>query len=130
MTRTAIYCRVSTSGQKNTTSLPEKERLCREKAAHLGYDVSEAHVYHEIDALVIDVLDRLSRDEGDVGAVYHHADRHGVTIELASEDRDETEKGRMMRTLSGMVARMERADIMRRTQRGRRARSTGRPVPR
>ena len=84
---------------------------------------------HEIDVLVIDVLDRLSRDEGDVGAVYHHADRHGVTIELASEDRDETEKGRMMRTLSGMVARMERADIMRRTQRGRRARSTGRPVP-
>jgi DNA invertase Pin-like site-specific DNA recombinase len=146
MTRTAIYCRVSTPGQKNTTSLPEQERLCREKAARLGYEVSEAHVYHEIesgsdlyrpemerlwaaierhaiDALVIDVLDRLSRDEGDVGAVYHHADRHGVTIELASEDRDETEKGRMMRTLSGMVARMERADIMRRTQRGRRARA-------
>jgi site-specific DNA recombinase len=146
MTRTAIYCRVSTPEQKNTTSLPEQERLCREKAAQVGYEVSEAHVYHEIesgsdlyrpeierlwaaierheiDALVIDVLDRLSRDEGDVGAVYHHADRHGVTIELASEDRDETEKGRMMRTLSGMVARMERADIMRRTQRGRRARA-------
>jgi len=27
MTRTAIYCRVSTPGQKNTTSLPEQERL-------------------------------------------------------------------------------------------------------
>jgi len=74
--------------------------------------------------VVIDVLDRLSRDEGDVGAFYHHADRHGVTIELASEDRDETEKGRMMRTLTGMFSRMERAEIIRRTQRGKRKRVT------
>ena len=50
MTRTAIYCRVSTPGQKNTTSLPEQERLCREKAARLGYEVSEAHVYHDIES--------------------------------------------------------------------------------
>ena len=55
--------------------------------------------------------------------VYHHADRFGVVIELANEDRDETEKGRTMRTLTGMMARMERADIRRRTQRGRKARA-------
>jgi DNA invertase Pin-like site-specific DNA recombinase len=145
--RTAIYTRVSTRVQENTTSLPEQERLSREKARTLGYEVSEPHVYHEvesgedlyrpemdklwaaiergeIESVVIDVLDRLSRDEGDVGAFYHHADRHGVTIELASEDRDETEKGRMMRTLTGMLARMERAEIMRRTQRGKRTRVT------
>jgi site-specific DNA recombinase len=96
MTTTAIYCRVSGPGQKNTTSLPEQERLCREHAAVLGWDVSEAHVYrevmggedlyrpamdrlweaiirHEVDGVVIDVLDRLSRDEGDVGAFFHHA---------------------------------------------------------
>jgi site-specific DNA recombinase len=145
MTRTAIYCRVSTPGQKNTTSLPEQERLCREKAVTLGWEVSEPHVYreveggedlyrpcmdrlwdaiarHEVDGVVIDVLDRLSRDEGDVGAVYHHADRYGVTIELASEDRDETDHGRNLRTLSGILARMERAEIRRRTQRAIHAR--------
>jgi DNA invertase Pin-like site-specific DNA recombinase len=143
--RTAIYCRVSSPGQKNTTSLPEQERINREKVASLGWQVSEPHVYreveggedlyrpqmdklwdaiqaHEIDAVVIDVLDRLSRDEGDQGAVYHHADRHGVVIELASQDYDESEQGRMMRYIAGLHARMEHMDIRRRTQRGRRAR--------
>jgi DNA invertase Pin-like site-specific DNA recombinase len=144
--RAALYCRVSTPGQRNTTSLPEQERLNREKAVALGWTVSEPHVYrevmggedlyrpcmdklwdaiihHEIDGVVVDVLDRLSRDEGDVGAFYHHADRYGVTVELASEDLDETENGRNLRTLMGMMGRMERADIKRRTQRGRRARA-------
>jgi site-specific DNA recombinase len=143
--RTAIYCRVSSPGQKNTTSLPEQERINRAHAASLGWEVSEAHAYreveggedlyrpcmdrlwgaiqtHEIDAVVIDVLDRLSRDEGDQGAVYHHADRYGVRIELASEDIDETDHGRNLRTLSGIMSRMERVEIRRRTQRGRKAR--------
>src|SRR5260221_3369088 len=142
--RTAIYCRVSSPGQKNSTSLPEQERLNREHAADLSWKVSEPHVSreveggenryrpqmdrlwaaieaHEVDAVVIDVLDRLSRDEGDQGAVYHHADRHGVVIELASEDIDETEHGRNLRSLSGIMARMERVEIRRRTQRGRKA---------
>ena len=148
MTRAAIYCRVSSPGQKNTTSLPEQERLNRIHAAGLGWDVSEPHVYleveggedlyrprmdrlwdaimrHEIDGVVIDVLDRLSRDEGDQGAFYHHADRYGVTIELSSEDIDETDQGRNLRTLSGIMSRMERVDIRRRTQRGRHARVNG-----
>jgi DNA invertase Pin-like site-specific DNA recombinase len=143
--RTALYGRVSSPGQKNTTSLPEQERINRARAAALGWEVSEPHVYreveggedlyrpcmdrlweaiqaHEIDAVIIDVLDRLSRDEGDVGAFYHHADRHGVTIELASEDLDESEQGRTMRAITGIMGRMERADIRRRTQRGRKAR--------
>src|SRR5258707_6159565 len=142
--RTALYCRVSTPGQKNTTSLPEQERINRAHAAQLAWEVSEPHVYreveggedlyrpcmdrlwdaimaHEVEAVVIDVLDRLSRDEGDVGAFYHHADRHGVTVELASEDIDESEQGRTMRAITGIMGRMERADIRRRTQRGRKA---------
>jgi DNA invertase Pin-like site-specific DNA recombinase len=142
--KTAIYCRVSTPGQKNTTSLPEQERINRAHAATLGWEVSVAHVYreveggedlyrpcmdrlwgaiqaHEIDAVVIDVLDRLSRDEGDLGAVYHHCERFGVQIELASEDIDESDHGRNLRTLAGIMSRMERVEIRRRTQRGRRA---------
>src|SRR5260221_2509496 len=143
--RSAIYCRVSSPGQRNTTSLPEQERISRGRVATLAWEVSEPDVYHEveggedlyrpcmdrlwdaimaheIDAVVIDVLDRLSRDEGDVGAFYHHADRHGVTVELASEDIDESEQGRTMRAITGIMGRMERADIRRRTQRGRKAR--------
>jgi site-specific DNA recombinase len=143
--RTAIYCRVSSPGQKNTTSLPEQERINREHAVQLGWEVSEAHVYHEveggtdlwrpcmdrlidaiqaheIDAVVIDVTDRLSRDEGDQGAVYWHAERYGVTIELSSEDIDESEHGRNLRTLAAMAARMEHGAIRRRTQRGIKAR--------
>src|SRR5258706_5174110 len=142
--RSAIYCRVSSPGQRNPTSLPEQERINRPHAAQLGWEVSEPHVYreveggedlyracmdrlwdaiqaHEIDGVVIDVLDRLSRDEGDCGAFYHHADRHGVQIELASQDLDDTENGRNLRTLSGIIGRMERADIRPRTQRARNA---------
>ena len=55
--------------------------------------------------------------------MYHHADRHGVTIELSSEDMDESEHGRNLRTLAGIKARMEHAAIRRRTQRGRKARA-------
>jgi DNA invertase Pin-like site-specific DNA recombinase len=129
----------------DTTSLPEQQRLAREHAAALGWEVSEPHVYkeveggedlyrpcmdrlwdaiqnREIDAVVIDVLDRLSRDEGDRGAFYHHCGRFGVAVELASEDIDESEQGRTLRTLTGIMARMERVEIRRRTQRGRKAR--------
>jgi len=48
-----------------------------------------------------------------------------VTIELASEDIDETDMGRNVRTLSGIMSRMERVEIRRRTQRGRKARVAG-----
>jgi DNA invertase Pin-like site-specific DNA recombinase len=47
--RTAIYCRVSTPGQRNTTGLPEQERINRAYAASLGWDVSEPHVYREVE---------------------------------------------------------------------------------
>ena len=47
--RTAIYCRVSSPGQKNSTSLPEQERLNREHAASLTWQVSEPHVYREVE---------------------------------------------------------------------------------
>src|SRR5258708_7168711 len=122
--RTAIYCRVSSPGQRNTTSLPEQERLNREHAAGLGWQVSEPHVFCEVEGgedLYRPAMDRLSRDEGDQGAFYHHCDRYGVTVELASQDYDETEQGRTLRFIAGLHARMEHADIKRRTQRGRRA---------
>jgi DNA invertase Pin-like site-specific DNA recombinase len=48
--RTAIYCRVSSPGQKNTSSLSEQERLCREHIAALGWQVSEPHVYREVES--------------------------------------------------------------------------------
>src|SRR5260221_4291427 len=109
--RTAIYCRVSTPGQKHTTSLPEQERINRAHAATLGWDVSEPHVYreveggedlyrpcmdrlwdavmaHAVDAVVIDVLDRLSRDEGDCGAFYHHLCKYSGHTQLACADDD------------------------------------------
>jgi hypothetical protein len=82
----------------------------------------DAIIRHEIDAVVIDVLDRLSRDTGDQGAVYHHADRYGVQIKLSNQNIDESEQGYQLRTLLGIVAKTEHADIRRRTQRGRKAR--------
>src|SRR5258708_32165714 len=98
--RAAIHCRVSTPGQKNTTSLPEQERITRGHAAALGWEASEPHVYRGVeggedlyrpqmdrlweaiirregDGVVLDGLDRLSRDEGDQGAFFYRCDRYG-----------------------------------------------------
>jgi DNA invertase Pin-like site-specific DNA recombinase len=47
--RTAIYTRVSSRVQMDTTSLPEQQRIGREHAASLGWEVSEPHVYKEIE---------------------------------------------------------------------------------
>ena len=47
--RTAIYCRVSGARPEGRhRRLPEQERIGREKAAALGWAVSEAHVYREV----------------------------------------------------------------------------------
>src|SRR5260221_5169158 len=81
----------------------------------------DAIIRHEVDGVIVDVLDRLSRDEGDQGAFYHHCDRYGVSVELASQDYDETEQGRTLRFFAGLHARMELADIRRRSRRGRAA---------
>jgi DNA invertase Pin-like site-specific DNA recombinase len=47
--RTAIYTRVSSRVQMDTTSLPEQQRIGREYAASLGWEVSEPHVYREVE---------------------------------------------------------------------------------
>jgi site-specific DNA recombinase len=144
--RTALYLRVSTEGQRNTTSLPEQERLLCDYAGAHGWPIADRDIYREVESgadlyrpeldrlwlaierraiarVLVDVTDRLSRDEGDAAAFYRHCDRYGAEVVLVSEEPAETEQARTLRSLAGILARMERTEIARRTQRGRRARA-------
>jgi DNA invertase Pin-like site-specific DNA recombinase len=142
----AIYCRVSSIGQQDNTSLDSQEQACRELCAREGIPVHEAHVYREVrggedlyrpdmerlwdaiaarevEVVVVDKLDRLSRSAGDQGAFLHHCESHGVQVRFASESLDDSMQGRMLQSLAGIFADIERVQIGMRTQRGRRKRA-------
>ncbi len=150
--RVAIYCRVSTAGQEDNSSLGTQEERCRAYAAERGWEVVE--VYREVhtgvelferpqltllreamrqgafDVLLVHALDRLSRKQTHQGLVLSEAEHAGVRWESATEDIDNSPQGQILRAVIGGMAEMERLKIAERTVRGRRARAhAGRLLP-
>src|SRR5215217_2096471 len=144
--RCAIYCRVSSEGQEDNSSLSTQEVACRRYAAERGYVVDELHVYsevhtgaeiferpqmsnlraairaHQIDVVVAHALDRLTRIQAHQGLLLSEADHAGVTIEFVTERLEDSPEGRLLLSVRGFVAEVERLKIAERTQRGKRAR--------
>ena len=105
--RAAIYCRQATVGQAPRDRLAAQERACRRYAADHGYTVRVGHVYREagggpalagrpqlvalraairnreIDALIVDSPDRLSRDLVTLGVIADECERTGVEVRYA-----------------------------------------------
>jgi site-specific DNA recombinase len=145
--RAAIYLRVSSPGQEENYSLPTQEEECRRHCAARGYAVAQEHVYCDgaqrsytldrpglnamrdelraghLDVIVALKMDRLSRDQVQQGVLIYEADRHGVRLDFALEQFDDTPTGRFIRSANGFVAEIERHNIRERTQRGRRKRA-------
>ena len=91
MTRAAIYTRFSSRMQREA-SIEDQERLCRERAESEGWDVTalfadralsgasmlrpglqallEAASAGSIDVVIAEALDRLSRDQADIAALF------------------------------------------------------------
>ena len=92
MTRVAIYARYSTDLQKES-SIDDQIRLCRERAEREGWTIVNIYtdpaisgaammlrpgiqqaiqsgMNHEFDLLIAHALDRLSRDQEDIAAIY------------------------------------------------------------
>ena len=142
--RVAIYCRVSSAGQEDNSSLATQEASCRAYAAERDWAVTEvyrdvhtgAEVFERpgltalradmragrLDVLLVHALDRLSRDQNHQGLVLSEAEHAGVIWDSATEDIDNTPTGKILRAVIGGMAELERLKIAERTQRGMRAR--------
>src|SRR4051812_27817119 len=132
----AIYVRVSTKGQEDEgTSLVSQEAACRAYAAARGYTVAEAHVYREVHtgaelwerpqltalrqavragevgAIVAYALDRLSREQGHIYILDDECTRHDVAMLFVTEKFDNTPVGKIVRSVKGFAAELEREKI-------------------
>lgn len=150
--RAVVYCRVSSAGQEDNSSLETQEERCRSFARERGWEVvanhREVHTGGELferprlvqlreflrageaEVVVAYALDRISRNQAHLGFLLSEWDHLGVRLELVTEELDETPEGRLLQSVRGFVAEVERLKIAERTRRGVRARvNSGRPIP-
>ena len=147
MTRVAIYARYS-SDLQSAASIDDQVRLCRERAATLGYDVVEVFSDYAIsasnlrtrpgmlalmdaarardfDMVIAEALDRISRDQEDVAAIYkrlNHADVKLIT--LTEGEINELHVG-----LKGTMNALFLKDLAEKTRRGQRGRVEAGRIP-
>jgi site-specific DNA recombinase len=142
--RVAVYCRVSSAGQEDNSSLATQEASCRSYATEQGWEV--VAIYRDVftgaavferpgltelrtamrggafNVLLVHALDRLSRDQNHLGLVLTEAEHAGVAWDSVTEDIDDSPTGRILRAVISGMAELERLKITERTQRGKRAR--------
>src|SRR5918911_132025 len=113
--RAAIYCRVSTTGQREDgTSLDTQLEACRDHGAGLGYAVPPDFLFREdwpgttLDRPQLDEVRRLARE------------RRGCKLELVTEPLDGSPEGQLLQFVRGWAGKLEHAKIVERTSRGRR----------
>lgn len=147
-----LYCRVSSTGQEDNSSLRTQEERCRAYAAEQGWEVAE--VFREVHTgselferpqlclarkmlrnreatvLLAYALDRLSRDPVHPGVVLSEADHLGARVAFVTEPLDDSPEGQLIRFVRGYAAKVEHLKIKERTSRGRRARvESGKLLP-
>ncbi len=143
-TRVAIYCRVSTTGQEDNSSLETQEALCRAYAAERGWAVvtvyREVHTGAElferpqlsmlreavrlrtVDVVVSIAIDRLTREQDHLGFLVSEIEYAGACVEIVTEPFEHTPEGKLVQSAKAFSAAIERLKFMERSQRGRRAR--------
>jgi site-specific DNA recombinase len=145
--RVAVYARYS-SDLQSAASSDDQVRLCRERAAALGHDVvevfsdyaisasnlrtrpgmlalMEAARARDFDVVVAEALDRISRDQEDVAAIFkrlNHADVKLIT--LTEGEINELHVG-----LKGTMNALFLKDLAEKTRRGQRGRVEAGRIP-
>ena len=140
--RAAIYARFSTERQSET-SIADQERVCRARATALGLEVVALHAdqaisgatpverrkggasmlagaqRHTFDVLLIESLDRLSRDSVDQTRTVRLLEHAGVRV-IAADGRydSETAARKMMLGMQGIVSEAYVDAIRDKTHRG------------
>src|SRR5215216_4460127 len=119
--RVAIYCRVSTAGQEENSSLGTQEEWCRRFAAEQGWDVlgvfRDVHTGSELferpgltalrelirggkaTVVLAHALDRVSRNQAHLGFLLSEWDHAGASLELVTEDLSNTPEGRLLQSV-------------------------------
>ena len=121
--RCVVYCRVSSAGQEDNSSLETQEERCRAYAAERGWTVTqvyrevhtgaelferpqltllrEAMRRREFDVLLVHALDRLSRKQTHQGLILSEAEHAGVAWDSVTEDIDDSPQGQILRAVIG-----------------------------
>ena len=138
------YGRISSSGQKDGTSLDTQELAWLAEAEKLGYVVAPEHVWREvwtgadlerpalsqvraaaragaIDALFVYSPDRLSRDPLHLLMLMKELGECGVQLYFVQGVSDDTPEGQLLAYIQGYTAQKERAQLTERTLRGKNA---------
>lgn len=147
-----IYCRVSTQKQEDQgTSLDSQAAACIAHAEKLGYSVARVskEVYSGAElferpqlsrdrmdiragafqAVIIYAIDRLSRDIAHLAILSDEIERAGAKLIFVTEELDSTPEGKLMQSVRGYVAEVERQKIRERCVRGKRQKAlSGRVV--
>jgi site-specific DNA recombinase len=149
--RAAIYCRVSSAGQRENYSLGSQEDLCRRYAASQHWTVvhveSEQHSGADLhdreglqraltliedggaDVLLALATDRLSREQLHIGVILDRVLRVGASLQFVQEDFDNSEVGKFILSARTFAAELHLAKIREATQRGGRERvASGKPL--
>ncbi len=149
--RAAIYCRVSSAGQEDNFSLETQRAGATKLAVERGYTVvgsfTDVHSGSElferpqltalrhairagsVDIVIAHAIDRVSRNQTHLGFLLSELDHYEVQLELVTETLEDTPEGRLLQSVRGFVAEMERLKIIERTRRGSRARvDSGKPM--
>jgi len=151
MTRTAVYCRVSTDSQEREgTSLKTQLERCLTYCHDKGYDAiyqfSETYsglslerpeldnlrelIRNErIDVVLCYSLDRLSRDPGHGVIITQELEKHSVNLETVTEDVDNSELGKLISYIRGYASKVEAQKIRERSMRGKLARAKEGRIP-
>ncbi|MGC4107278.1 MAG: recombinase family protein [Thermomicrobiales bacterium] len=150
--RVVIYTRVSSANQEENSSLDTQLGRCRQFADDHGWQVvatyrevhsgaelferpqlarlREALRAHSADIVLAYALDRISRSQAHLGFLISEWDHLGISLQLVTEQLADTPEGRLLQSVRGFVAEMERMKIRERTQRGIQARiESGKPLP-
>jgi site-specific DNA recombinase len=149
--RTAIYCRVSTDAQETEgtslqTQLEACLKYCQGKGYAIAYQFSEVCSgltlerpklnelrelvrTHDVDAVVIHCLDRLSRDPVHGVIVTEELEKHNVSLEAVTETVKSTDLGKLISYVRGYAAKLEAQKIRERTMRGKRQRAEMGKIP-
>ena len=139
MTRIAIYARYSTDLQRQS-SIEDQIRLCEERASANGGEIVQSYTDHAVsgaslmrpgiqmlmqdaaagkfDVLYSEALDRISRDQEDIAAVYKRLSFAGIAIITLSEG----EISQLHIGLKGTMNALFLKDLADKTRRGLRGR--------
>ena len=142
MTNAAIYARFSTDKQRET-SLDDQIRVCEARAAIIGAQVTAAYrdngisgstpvgsrpggsklladaIAGRVDVLLVEGLDRLSRDLVEQERIVRRLEYRGMRIVGVSDGYDSEAAGRkIQRTMRGLINEIYLDDLRHKTHRG------------